>query len=182
MHDQPIGSIHDYQVFRLTRELADEYKYQITDLWNLIPLSQHGVDDILQEESKGSIYFHKWDHSLLVLTKDSATVVAFIVGYERPGIAGTPYERDSIHLKSISVSQEFQKQGIGKLLLKLWLKFNREQGYKKLTGSLLFSVQTNSAEWNQRVNDFYQAAGFTFVGSKEYPNKIDNVYYLDPSE
>lgn len=51
--EQVIAYIHDYPVVALTKSQAEKYQQEITDIWNLIPLSQHAIGDILQEESEG---------------------------------------------------------------------------------------------------------------------------------
>lgn len=178
MITKAISRIGKYPIYILSKDLAEKYKNEITDLWNLIPLSNHSPEDILKEGKNNQKYYGKWEHSLIVLSEDLQEVVAFIVGYERKAENNEQYPHDSLHLKSISVNENYQKQGIGKKLIKFWLKFNQEIGFKHLQGDFVFSVQTNGAEWNKYVQDFYQSIGFIQTATKKYENKEDNIYFL----
>ena len=157
---QKVSQINNFPVFLLDKEAAQKYQQQITDIWNLIPLSNHGIEDILKEESGGKPYIGKWQHSLVVLSEDEKDVVAFIVGYERQAEDNEQYPKDSLHLKSISVSTDYQKQGVGRKLVDIWLDYNQKLGYQDLGGDFIFSVQTNSADWNEHVQKFYESFGF----------------------
>lgn len=175
---QVIEHIHNFPVVALTKNQAKKYQQQITDIWNLIPLSQHSIDDILQENNEGKEYYGKWEHSLLVLNESLDEVVAFIVGYERPAESNTEYPKTNIHLKSLSVAKQYQRQGIGKQLVQLWLDSNKKIGYKHLDDILMFTVQTNGADFNKHVQKFYESFGFEKTAEKVYPNKTDFIYYL----
>lgn len=174
-----ISKIGNYPVYLLNKNVAEKYKEQITIIWNLIPLSNHAVNDILKEESESGKYNGKWIHSLIVLDLEKKHVIAFIVGYEREGGKEEAYPKDSMHLKSISVHNAYQNQGIGRKLVKLWLDYNKKSGFNFLKGDLIFSVQTNSADWNNHVQRFYESFGFKKTATKKYENKLDNVYFLN---
>jgi ribosomal protein S18 acetylase RimI-like enzyme len=174
-----ISQINNYPVFILTKELAKKYQKQITEIWNLIPLSNHSIDDILLESKGTRINWGKWQHSLIVIDQEEEKVIAFIVGFEREAEDNDQYPQDSLHLKTISVSKDYQKQGIGRKLTQVWLDFNKVQGFKHLDGNFSFSVQTNGADWNKHVQDFYTSFCFKQTGTKEYKDKTDNIYFLD---
>lgn len=175
----PIAQINSFSVYKLTKKVAKQFQYEITQIWNLIPLSDHGINDILKEESDGKPYIQKWEHSLIVLSSDTTKVIGFIVGYERPKETKPPYLKDSIHLKSLSIAVEYQNQGLGRKLVQTWLDYNKKVGYLNLRGKYAYSVQTNSAEWNLHVQKLYQSFGFQKVGTKQYPDKLDVVYFKD---
>ena len=174
-----VAYIHDYPVVTLTRSQAEKYQQEITDIWHLIPLSQHTIGDILQEESEGKTYIGKWAHSLFVLNQSMNDVLAFIVGYERTAEHNHGYPKTSIHVKSISVAHQYQNQGIGKQLVQIWLDFSTGVGCKHLDAKLEFSVQTNGADFNKHVQRFYESFGFRKTAEKVYPNKTDLIYYLE---
>lgn len=163
----------------LDRQTALQHQHALTEIWNLIPLSHHAPEDILQENSGDTQYLGKWEHSLIVLDEKTQQVVAFIVGYERAAEENQLYTKDSLHLKSLSVAANYQNKGIGRKLITTWLAHNRQEGFHHLAGKLIFSTQTNSAEWNTHVQKFYESFGFTKAGLKEYSNKIDVVYFLE---
>lgn len=171
-----------YSIYLLTKELAKKFQREITQIWNLVPLANHKISDILQEEKNGKHYLGKWKHSLIMLSPDKVEVYGFIVGHERRAESNDVYSTDSLHLKSLSISQKYQKQGLGRKLLETWLNYSRQLGYLHLSGKFVFSAQTNGAAWNAHVQNFYQEFGFVKTGSKKYQNKIDNVFLLDPQE
>lgn len=173
-----ISRINNHPVFTLTKELAKKYQREITDIWNLIPLANHPVEDIIKENKGDRIYYGKWQHSLIVLDKKEKEVIAFIVGHERKAENNKQYPKDSLQLKTISVNQNYQKQGIGRKLITIWLDFNRKQGFKHLSGEFTFSVQTNNEDWNRYVQDLYKSFGFKQTAIKEYKSKTDNIYFL----
>lgn len=174
-----ISQIGDFGVYLLDKQVAKKYAEDITKIWNLIPLSNHAPEDILQESSGSSQYYGKWEHSLIVLDEKTEQVVAFVVGYERAAEKNQLYTKDSLHLKSLSVANNYQNQGIGRKLITIWLAHNRQEGFHHLTGKLIFSTQTNSAEWNIHVQKFYESFEFTKIGLKQYSNKTDVVYFLE---
>lgn len=174
-----IAHLDEYPILPLTKDLADKFKHQIVEIWNLIPLSKHQPDDILQEGDGEKVYLGKWEHSLIVLDQDQNEVVAFIVGYERPAEANLEYPKPSLHLKSLGVAKKYQQHGIGRKLVDTWLKFNSDIGYKHLPGELQFSTQTNGADFNQHVQRFYESFGFQKTAEKDYPNKHDFIYYKE---
>lgn len=59
-----------------------------------------------------------------------------------------------------------------------WLDYNTIIGFKVLSGSLQFTVQTNSAVWNRHVQTLYESFGFTKRSTKNYRNRNDIVYQL----
>lgn len=174
-----VSEIEGLNVYLLDKSLAEKYKEDITPIWNLIPLSNHLPDDILEESSGSRQYYGKWSHSLIVIEPSTDRVIAFIVGYEREAEENNEYPKDSLHLKSLSVDSNYQNRGIGKKLVKLWLDFNRKQGFLHLSGNIVFSTQTNSADWNNYVQKFYESFGFEKTATKSYDNKVDNVYFLE---
>ena len=129
-----------YSIYTLTKELAKKFQKEITEIWNLVPLSSHGVNDILMEEKGGKPYLGKWQHSLIMLSPDREEVYGFIVGYEREEESNDIYPIDSLHLKSLSIAKEHQRRGFGRELLSAWLKHNRELGYLYLKGNFVFSM------------------------------------------
>lgn len=113
---------------------------------------------------------------MIALAGDRYAGVA--IGYEREAEGNEQYPRHSIYLNDLAVSADFQRQGLGRFLVKSWLDYNRQVGFLRLQGELVFSVQTNAAAWNQHVQELYVAFGFKRVAKKKYENRVDGVYFL----
>ena len=100
-----------------------------------------------------------------------------IIGYEREREGNAQYPRNSIYLSDFAVSQDFQKQGLGKFLVQCWLEYNTKIGFLELEGDLAFSVQTNSAAWNAHVQNMYESFGFRRIAEKQYENRVESVFF-----
>lgn len=174
-----IAKIENCSVCLLTKEVAKQFQKEITSIWNLIPLSNHGVNDILKEKNDGQSYLGKWKHSLLLLNVSKTEVIGFIVGYERKAEDNNHYPTNSLHLKSLSISKHHQQKGLGKKLVRIWLDYTKQVGFIYLKGRLEFSTQTNSATWNVHVQKFYESFGFKKTGIMHFENKTDFIYYLN---
>lgn len=176
---EEIETINDFKIFRLSKTLATKYLNEILAALDLIPeVDKHTPDDILQQKNDSRIFHAKWDHSLIVLHKNGG-FAGIIMGYEREKEKNNQYPQNSIYINGLSITQEFQNQGIGKFLIKTWIDWNKKKGFLVLDGPLRFSVQTNKEKWNIHVQNLYESFGFKKIGEKKYGNRIDNVYILD---
>lgn len=167
-----------FTIIPLTKDLADTYAESICQALDQIPLVEKHTKEQLLSESKGRRIFHnKWDHSLVALEGNSFTGV--IIGYEREKEDGNQYPYNSIYVSDFAVAKDYQKKGLGKLLVEKWLEFNNEVGFITLLGNLRFSLQTNSASFNKHVQKLYESFGFKKIAEKKYDNRVDNVYLLE---
>ena len=166
-----VEKINKFSVGRLTKELAEEHASTLAQIADQIPLVDYTEKDILAE-SKGDRVLHgKWDHSLIVF--DQSNPIAFIVGYERKKEDNDQYPENSLYISELGVLKTYQKQGIGRQLVKLFLELNKKLLH--LEGKMVYSVQTNSAGFNQHVQDLYKSFGFQHQANKEYDNRTDVV-------
>lgn len=173
-----IASNSEFILKSLSRELADQYADAICNALDQIPLTEKHTKEKLLADKKGERILHaKWEHSLIAFDKNS-NFAGIIIGYERSSEENDQYPSNSIYLNDIAVSKNFQRKGLGKFLIKEWIRFNKEVGYKELDGSIRFSVQTNKEEWNTHVQQLYKSVGFRKNAEKKYDNRIDNVYFL----
>lgn len=167
----------NFKIAPLTKKLAIQHADEICISLDQIPLVSPHTKEKLIADSKGNRVLHKkWDHSLVALQQNKYAGV--IIGYERDAEENKQYPRNSIHIKSFAVSANFQRQGLGRLLISSWLDYNKKLGFLHLDGDLCFSVQTNSAHWNQHVQKLYESFGFKKTSTKQYENRTDNVYFL----
>lgn len=139
---------------------------------------KHTKEKLLADKKGERMLYAKWEHCLIAFDK-SNHLAGIILGYERASEGNEQYPSDSIYLNDIAVSKNYQKKGLGRFLLREWLKFNKTVGYKELDGILKFSVQTNKEEWNNHVQQLYESAGFKKIAEKKYDNRTDNVYSLN---
>jgi ribosomal protein S18 acetylase RimI-like enzyme len=179
---QPLYSFGSYRIFKLTAELAEVYAAQIVEALDLIPLvATHTPEVILATREDTSEFHAKWEHSLVALD-EHGEFVGVIMGYEREAEGNEQYPQASIYMSDFAVAKSHQKQGLGKWMVDSWLDYNTKLGFRKLNGSLQFSVQTNSAVWNRHVQALYESFGFTKRSTKNYPNRNDIVYELIPKQ
>jgi ribosomal protein S18 acetylase RimI-like enzyme len=171
-----IGKINKYNVYLLDKELATRYVKTIATLADSIPLVSYSEDDILSESKKDRMLYGKWNHSLVVFDGDQP--VAIIIGYERKAKDNDQYLENSIYISELAVDKNYQRQGIAKKLVELFLESNQKFLY--LDGKLIFTIQTNSADWNKHVQNLYKSLGFKQVSTKEYDNRTDVILKLIP--
>jgi ribosomal protein S18 acetylase RimI-like enzyme len=171
-----VGQIGKYIVYKLDKDIAKIYSKQITNLVNDIPLVEYKEQDILADYKKDRIFYGKWEHSLIVF--DNKTPIAIIIAYERQSENNNLYPQNTIYISELAVKSNYRRQGIAKQLLKLWLELNIK--FYHLKGSVNYSIQNNSAVWNQYVINLYTSFGFTNDGMKEYPNRKDVILRMNP--
>jgi ribosomal protein S18 acetylase RimI-like enzyme len=171
-----VGQIGKYIVYKLDKDIARIYSNQITDLANEIPLVDYREIDILADYKKDRIFYGKWEHSLIVF--DNKTPIAIIIAYERQSENNNLYPQNTIYISELAVKSNYRREGIARQLLKLWLELNIK--FYHLKGSVNYSIQTNSADWNQYVINLYTSSGFVNYGMKEYPNRKYVILRMKP--
>lgn len=169
-----INFIKNYPVYKLDEKLATRYSRKISALANLIPLVDYNEEDILAQSKDKRIFYGKWEHSLIVF--DNKKPIAILISYERKNEDNSQYPDNSIYISELAVAKDYQNKGIAKKLLGLFFKLN--DNFLHLEGSLLFTVQTNSAPWNKSVINLYKSLGFKEFSTKEYSNRTDVILRL----
>jgi ribosomal protein S18 acetylase RimI-like enzyme len=163
--------INEFSVVRLSKTIAEKYAPTLAEIASQIPLVDYTEKEILAE-SKGDRIFHgKWDHSLVVFDKDKP--IAFIAGYERKAEVNDQYPENSLYISELGVLKTYQKQGIGRQLVKQFLELNKKLIH--FEGRMIYSIQTNSANSNQHVLELYKSFGFKHQAFKKYNNRTDVV-------
>lgn len=131
-------------------------------------------NDLLAEEKPdGRVMHAKWDHTYEIT--DDGKVVGFIMGYERKAEPNSYYPENTVYLSELAVDPNYQHQGYAHKLINKFLSDAIHQGFSELEGEVNFSVQTNSAAWNEPVRRLYEQFGFHEIGKKEYDNRTDIV-------
>jgi len=169
-----ITEINKFPVYILDKKIATKYAKEIAELADQIPLVNYSEKEILAE-SKGERIFHgKWERSLIVFDGDMP--IAVIIGYEREGEDNGQYPENSLYISELAVDKNYQKQGIARALLKKFLEHNKK--FLHLDGRMIYSVQTNFADWNNHVRKLYKSFGFRKVATKKYDNRADVILRL----
>lgn len=167
----------DFLFILLTPEIAQKYMFEICQSLDQIPsVEKHDAQLILSLKKGDRNLWKKWQHSCIALTRDGQ-YVGIIIGYERESEENEQYPVSSMYLSDLAVASQFQRKGLGKLLVKVWLEYNRTVGFLHLTGDLVFSVQTNSDISNAHVQKLYESFGFQKISTKTYDNRKDIVYF-----
>lgn len=161
----------------LTRELAEKYLDELFELEKQIPGVEHHKVKLLADEKEGRIFYGKWEHSLIMF--DNSKPIGMVMAYERNSENNDQYPQNTLYINTIAISKNYQNQGLGKQLINKLIENVRHSGFKYLDGEVNFSVQTNSAEFNKPVQQFYENLGFMKVAEKKYDNRLDNIYRLN---
>ena len=170
--DNTVGQINNFLVLRLTKEFAKKHIIALTALANQIPLIKYTLDNIIAESKEERLFLKKWEHSLVVVHDNQP--IACLIAYERKAESNDQYPENSIYISELAVDSRYQKQGIAKSLLHLFFKINTS--FRKLDGSIIYTVQTNAAPWNKHVRDLYISFGFQPTGKKQYSNRTDMIF------
>lgn len=161
---------------RLNPEFVNEHIDEFVSLANLIPKVEYTSEEILADvKPDGRKLRAKWNHSYASIAEDG-TIVGFVMAYEREAENNLNYPSNTLYISELAVRPEFQGQGHAKKLIKKLISDTEQAGgFFELKGPLNFSLQTNSAEWNKPIRDFYALFGFEVVGQKQYANRTDVV-------
>lgn len=157
----------------LDRKTAEQYVDVLTMLLDQIPQVEYTKEDVLAESKDDGerVFYGKWEHSLILFDKDKP--IAVVIGYERISEHNDQYPENTIYISELAVDPKYQQQGIARKILNIFFEMNNAIGFLHLDGTLNFSIQTNSAEWNKHVRDLYSSFGFVQRATKTYPNRID---------
>lgn len=169
-----------YSAIPLTRELAEANATQLASLASQIPQVEYSAEDILAEQKGDRELLNKWQHSLVVIEGNKP--IALVMGYERRAEGNSQYPKNTLYISELAVAETHQHQGIARSLLHKFFELNNAIGFQTLNGSLNYSIQTNSAEWNQHVVELYESFGFERRATKEYPDRTDIVLGVDSNE
>ncbi|MFA5051991.1 MAG: GNAT family N-acetyltransferase [Patescibacteria group bacterium] len=172
-----INTIGKYDVYKLNKKTAIAHAKTIARLADSIPLVNYTEKKILAESKLSRIFHGKWEHSLVVFDQDKP--IAVIIGYEREKENNDQYPQNSIYISELAVDENYQRQGLARELVKMFLDFNKS--FLHIDGDLQFSIQTNSADWNQHVINLYKSFGFKQIAAKKYDNRTDVVLKLKPN-
>ena len=170
-----VGNIGKYIIYKLDKNIAIKYSKQIADLANTIPLVEYKYPDILADYKKDRIFWGKWEHSLIVFDKDNP--ISIIISYERQSEPNNLYPKNTLYISELAVKEQYRNKGVAKQLLENWFRINVNLYY--LEGNINYTVQTNSADWNQYVIDLYKYFGFKFIGLKDYLDRTDVVLRIE---
>ena len=149
--------------------MATAYLDSILRLINSIPLQTYNWEEVLAESRPDRRFFGKWDHSLIVF--DGTKPVAVLIAYERKAEVYPGYWENSIYISELAVDENCRRQGIARQMLKIF--FQQSQSFLYLKGKPVYTIQTNSATWNEPVRRLYESFGYKTVATKDYSNRVD---------
>jgi len=162
------------QLAPLTFEFAQKYLTDLVNLAHQIPETNLSTDTVLAQQKEARIFHGKWQRSLALL--DDETLVGYIMGYERASEHNPQYPMATIYISELAIRSDYRGQGLGKKLIQAFLDHNSKLGMLVFPETPInFSLQTNSAEFNQPVRDLYAKFGFKLRTTKIYPNRVDVV-------
>lgn len=165
------GEFDKYPIRVLDKGTAENYASELARLANQIPLVEYTEKEILAEEKGERKFYGKWEHSLVMF--DAGKPIALVIGYERKSEGNEQYPEDTLYISELAVSENYQRRGLGRFLLKRFFEHNNKIGMKYLGAELNYTVQTNLADWNKYVQDLYKSFGFIPRATKSYENRVD---------
>jgi ribosomal protein S18 acetylase RimI-like enzyme len=160
-----------YQSLDLTHNFAQAHVNELVELANTIPLITHTPEEIMAESKGERQLYDKWLHGLVVVK--GGETVGFVGAYERANEDNEQYPENTLYISELAISEAHRRQGIATALMNLFFHKNDALGLQTLSGNLNYSVQTNSAGWNQPVIDFYNSLGFNERATKKYEDRTD---------
>lgn len=171
-----LTEIDSYKVVSLDKDFAKLYLASLVLLFNQIPKVLYLPEDILSERKGERLFYEKWSHGIALL--DGSQLIGALLAYEREGEKNEQYPENTLYISEFAILDSYQKKGLGKKLLQVFLENNRKKGFLFLQGSFTISVQTNSGNFNGHVVRLYESLGFTFRAYKQYENRKDIVLGL----
>lgn len=164
---------NEFKIVDLTRNLARRYDHVLASLANTIPLVEYTADDVLADNKHDRCLYGKWIHGLVVFWGDE--VVGFVSAYERISERNEQYPANTLYISELVISKKHRGKGVARVLMERFFEKNSKIGMKVIGGELNYSLQTNSADWNKPVIDFYLSLGFLVQSEKFYSNRVDSV-------
>lgn len=165
----------------LTSEFAQSNAKTLAELASLIPQVDYTEADILADRKGDRTLHGKWSHGLVVVNPD-LDPIAFVGAYEREAEGNHQYPANTLYISELAVSPEHQGHGVATDLMRAFFAKNDSIGLQVLSGELNYSLQTNSAPWNQHVVNFYKSLGFQERVLKKYEDRTDIVLGRDSSK
>lgn len=158
---------------KLDSEQARRQIIRLTELISLIPEVEYISDDVIRVEKPDGRQMHdKWEHSYVATAEGEDKILGVIFGYKRGTENSELYPHDTFYIAEIAVDPAVQGRGIARRLL---TRYHQDSIKEAEDLGIGFSVQTNSAQWNEGVKKLYELFGYTVVGQKVYDNRVDFV-------
>jgi len=163
-----------YKVKTLTRALAARHSDDILRIHSLIPnVAAWGEPDLLADESDGREYLHKWQVSTIVADASTGRLVGFLIAYFRRSCERHPF--DGVYIHRMAIDAPYQRRKIGRRLVSVFLAAL----HSAVPWLRVVSVQTNDAEENGGVLQFYESSGFRRLAHVHYAWKTDWLLWTD---
>jgi ribosomal protein S18 acetylase RimI-like enzyme len=172
---------HAARIHPISSEEAAAHVDELYRLVSLIPEVPYDPQDLLAtSKPDGRVMHAKWQHTYGVFSQGA--LVGFVMGYEREAEANSNYPVNSLYISELAIDPAYRGLGYARRLLRRQFQDVLSDGFHVLEGPVVFSLQTNSAEWNESVRQLYHSFGFQDVGEKQYPNRRDVVMRASADE
>jgi ribosomal protein S18 acetylase RimI-like enzyme len=145
------------KLIKLTQETCEKNLGRILQLLDYKRRLDGHSYDYWEEEHVLRELPRKWDASYLAI--DNNEVVGFMISYLKSA--------DELRLSKIYVLEEYRNSGVGKLLLKRFLAYAKDNNIKKAT--------TCAADFNNGMQRLLEGLGFSRTFTWESFNKV--TYY-----
>ncbi len=153
---------------------AARHAGELLELAHQIPKAPWDAEDITgAQKADGRTMHAKWGHSFALM--DGDRIAGFVMAYERNAESNDNYPTNTFYITGLAVRPGYQRHGYAGLLMRAVLEPALEHGFTELDDPVVFSLQTNAADWNLYVRQFYESLGFVAAGKKQYDNRTDVV-------
>lgn len=153
----------EYIIKNLTLEDCKLNQLRILELINNIPYINWTVPELFDDKD---FFGNKWKYSLII-TNNQNEIVGVIIAYFR--LSDDKHIVDSLYIHKLSISEKYQKRGLGTSLINAFL-YN---SYESISWLNNVTVQTNDEIPNDFVINFYKKLGFNRLYNIIYPEKND---------
>ena len=161
------GEIH---VEKLSKEYCIDHTDELLKIINIIPFINWTQKDLLSQNE--DFYENKWNYSY-VIKNHEGTIIGALVAYFR--MSDDKHIFDSLYIHRFAIAREYQKLGIGTIVLDYFI----QKSFEEIPWLLNISVQTNDTIANQYVINFYKNIGFKKMYNISYINKTDIVLLFE---
>jgi len=168
--------VEGLEIVWLSKDFARVWADELLRIKNLIPTPPWTKDILLNDSwADGKYGKGKWERSWVALLNEQ--IVGLTLCWEKPAEEGTLYTTNSLYIQSMAVDTPWQRKGVGWQMVARVLDDARERGllYLNTPNPMLVTTQTNSADWNQGVINFYIKCGFRIIGATEIHDRTDVV-------
>lgn len=158
----------------LNRHIAEIYAAELTELHNLIPFQKWSKQDLLSDRDNIRVYKYKWDISSICLIQKRPIGLCIAFEDNDSNVSGI---HNFLYIHRIVVAAPYRNKGAGtKMITKTCNDYIRKNPADRNVPILLYTpITALDNTLFESAEKFYQKIGFSRIGQKRYPNKIDAI-------